>query len=390
MAHLFTPACCTVHRTLPDGTHVISLSGGFDSRCVLTGMHQTGARTVAFTFQDTGTASRGKDARYAKECADLFNVPWQLVERPALTTRDIEKLIWIKDGLNYSAVAFLLPIHRMLRESFGPQTIHMTGDNGDRTLDPQGAPVNLRTFDQFCAYTIQRHARFRIQEVSSLVGISPDDFVESIREKLNRYPEQTMNNRYRHFIMAERLTNWNYQAEDRNRTYFWHATPFASFPYFSYAMSVPDCAKSNWKITEEFMRCLDPRILDIPYANWAAQITSLQRYWGPFQRSIYERLPAMTRIVIRDHTFFRGLCISPELTTYLAQQITVLGERGKFFDTSLVAKIVKRCNIAEFNNILTILVYMNLTDKNASPRQASHEYGNTLITKELPVSIQKG
>ena len=371
MCGRFLAGCENLQRTFPDHTHIVSLSGGFDSRAVLAGMKRAGANVRAFSFEDSSTGTRGRDSRYAKEVANIMGVPWELVQFPGISVEEMERLLWVKDGMNYAGMAFLLPIFRKLLASYGPQMIHLTGDNGDRSMDPQGPSRRLKTFDDYARFIIERHTRIPMKSAAMMCGVRADDLEANIRHKLERYPEKDNNNRYRHFIMAERLFNWNFQAEDRNRTYFWHATPFSYFSYFEYAMSVPDAAKKHWRVYEEFFRLLEPKCLQVNYANWEAKITSYRRFWNPLRQSVYERLPTRLRIRVRDATLYRGYSPEGHRRDYLEQCLLGLGSRAAFIDVLAVREFARACNINSFENILSFIAFIKVYEE----RTLEHRFG---------------
>jgi asparagine synthetase B (glutamine-hydrolysing) len=366
MADRFLMACRNLKTTFPNHAHLVSLSGGLDSRCVLAGMKRAGAPVQAFSFQDAGLSAHSRDAIYAEQVAKAIQVEWTLLERPPLSVEEIERLLWLKDGLNFSQVAFLLPLHRRLKETHRQPVLHLTGDNGDRSTDPQGASVPLAGSEDFMRFTIERHTRIPLDQVARVTGLGEAEIFEGIRQRLRQYPESAPQNQYRHFILAERLSNWNFQAEDRNRTYFWHATPFSSFPYFEAAMATPDSAKKHWRLVEQFMRLIDPRCVQVPYGNWAAPINSYHRYWIPFKRALYERLPTRLRIAVRDRTLYRGLRPAEHLRALLEVALNQLDDRAGFLDRSAVRDVASKCNLNEFHNILTVVAYLNLCARELS------------------------
>jgi hypothetical protein len=229
-------------------------------------------------------------------------------------------------------------------------------------MDPQGPPIKFNNFDHYCKFIIERHTRIKLDDAADITGLPRRDLEENLRQKLIRYPEINLENCYRHFILAERLFNWNFQAEDRNRIYLWHATPFSCFSYFEYAMSVNDRVKKYWRLFEEFLRLLDQRCLSVHYANWKAPITSYLRYLNPFKQSLYERLPASLRIIIRDNILYRGLKVEESWRQYLDQCLTNLDYHARFINVDKTSAYTKNCNINSFDNILTFIAYMKLHD----------------------------
>ncbi len=363
MSDRFKQACSHIASRFRGYEAVVSLSGGFDSRCVLAGMRETGIGLSSFTYKDSVTATRGRDSVYAEQVARSFAVPWTLVDYPGLASGEMDHLLWAKDGLNYAGMAFILPIHRDIGRRYGQRVLHMTGDNGDRTLDPQCPPVSFRSRDHLYKYIIDRNTRIEVGDAAEICGLKEQDVGEKIVGKLREYPEADYRNIYRHFIIAERLFNWNFQAEDRNRLYMWHATPFSSLPYFEYAMGVPDSEKQYWRITEEFLRQLDPKCLTVNYANWAAPITSYKRYWNPMKRIVYENLPARLRILVRDRTLYRSLEVEGGVRAYFDNCVARMGEGEPLFNLNTVRSYTKTCNVNSYMNILSSLAFVKVHDE---------------------------
>lgn len=358
LAARFQNACRNISRCFPSQTKVISLSGGFDSRCVLAGMKKEGGNVHSFTFDDLSTETRGRDSAYAKKVSELFSVPWSLVEKPADDPREMDRLLWIKDGMNNCLMAFLLPIFRKLLQDFPSGIIHLTGDNGDRSLDPQGAPVTFRSNANLVQFIIARHSRMSLSAITRLLGVTTEEIADNVARKISRYPEKNLQHRYQHFIFAERLCNLNFQAEDRNRTYFWHVTPFSSYPYFTMAMSTADSFKVNWKLYESFMRNLDNRCLQVGYANWNAPITSSKRYILPLAQAIYEIIPPTIRCAVRNNTLYRNIRVDDALYGYFQTLLKKNIEWEKYLNFQEILPIALKSNRDVISNLLTIVGYI--------------------------------
>ena len=69
---------------------------------------------------------------------------------------------------------------------------------------------------------------------------------------------------------------WLAESEDLNRHYVWGGYPFWAWPFFEYAMSIPDEYKSRDKFQHKFMDRIDKRLLSIPYADTGETVTSIQ------------------------------------------------------------------------------------------------------------------
>lgn len=106
LVRLFCDACAA--RGVTEVQHVLSLSGGFDSRAVAAGFQQAGVRFRAVTYLDhVGNAAA--DVPVARRVAALFGVPWELFTLAAPTRRDVLKLLRLKNGMNPLGMSFLLP-----------------------------------------------------------------------------------------------------------------------------------------------------------------------------------------------------------------------------------------------------------------------------------------
>jgi asparagine synthase (glutamine-hydrolysing) len=354
----FLAACHYLKNTFIDYQHVVSLSGGFDSRAVLVGMLRTGVALSSFTYQDSGMRSNGTDAMTAQKVSRTLNVPWKLLARPELNMKDMEDLVWIKDGMNYSQMAFLLPIFRQIR-SENKRVLHLSGDNGDRSLDPQVPIMGFSDHDDLKRFTLDFNTRADLGLIARALRIKSDHIVERVHARLDSYPETSPENKYRHFIKAERLFNWNFQAEDRNRTYFWHATPFSSFHCYKYALSIPDRYKYYRKLTEHFLKNIDPRSIVEPYAAWGAPITSPIRYVKEWEMALYGYVFRWAR-VISKRKYLKRRSGGSSKHSFIVE---LLDEAAPFFDVDGLRQLLDSSGDPMFHNVLTVLMYMRLTKR---------------------------
>ena len=86
---------------------------------------------------------------------------------------------------------------------------------------------------------------------------SPADVAE-LRDHVSSYPERDFVQKYVHFVTCERIFKWLTEGEDRNRCFFWSATPYSSFEFFESAMRCPDEQKSYYGLYREFLLQLSP------------------------------------------------------------------------------------------------------------------------------------
>ena len=180
-----------------------------------------------------------------------------------------------------------------------------------------------------------------------------------------QYPEEDMHaSAISHFLIAERLGSWNWQAEDRNRYWFWSVTPFAAFSVFDYAMNVPDEAKQFHRFYEQFMAKLSPQCLAIDNANWGTLPDSARRYLYPMMHGIYTKLPSRLRHYIQDRTMYRKYEIHDVEKAYLKECMTACPAVCEHLAESQVDSILaKGCNMYHFENLLTVAGYVRLQDE---------------------------
>jgi asparagine synthase (glutamine-hydrolysing) len=364
MKELFQEACRRFHVTFGDRLHVVSLSGGLDSRSVLAGMVASGAHVEAATYQDKGTGSRGLDAIIAEKVAAAIGVPWHLLDIAPPQLPDIERLLFMKDGMNHAGMAFLLPFFDNLRSRFGPGMVYQTGDVGDRSMETQDPPRRLRDFDDVVACVLKRNSRMDFADIEAFLGMGRDELQEDVRRRLRQYPENDPNGRFTHFNIAERLASWNWQAEDRNRYWFWSATPFSAFSVFHYAMNVPPAAKKFHRFYQEFMARLCPTFMPIDNANWRAPFGSYKQYSDPILLPFFGRLPPRLRRFIQNHTMYRGLRPTADELALLRDHLARSPAVQQYLSPSAVeAFVLKGCNQYCFHNLLTVAGYIRCLDE---------------------------
>ena len=361
---LFVAACKNITTTLGDRPYVVSLSGGLDSRSVAAGLLSTGARVHAATFQDASMPSGGVDAVNAEKAAAALGIDWRLFGVTGPRLEDIRRLLIMKDGMNYAGMAFILPFFEQLKETYSPQMAFCTGDVGDRSMEIQGPPRPVERFEAMVQTVLDRNARFTLGESAALAMTDPEALREAIRQRILQYPEQNMNRRYSHFLIAERLGSWNWQAEDRNRCFFWSVTPFAAFSVFDYALNVPDKAKQFCRFYEQFQSRLCPQCMGIANANWRAPFRSVRRYLYPIAHGMYAKLPLSARQWIQDHTMYRRYNVDEVERAYLNECLTRCPAVGEYLSRPEVDSILaKGCNRYHFQNLLTIAGYVRLQDE---------------------------
>ncbi|WP_338729833.1 asparagine synthase-related protein [Haladaptatus sp. DJG-WS-42] len=295
LASLFKTAVRNRHR--PDATTVLSLSGGLDSRAVAGACIATRTPFTTATF-DTGSDTESDDARVARMITDSLGVDWHSYKTQ--TTDDArDRLLDMKQGMNYLGMAFILSFFDQLREDF-PQATYLTGDGGDKVLVDLTPVKSLSSTEALVEYIIEANSRIPLDEAAAIANVTPASIVESVEDRLASYPEQQFAQKYVHFLIRERGINFLNHGEDRNRYFFWSVSPFYALPVFEYAMNCPDEQKQGQALYKAFLGEFAPELIDIEYPNFGAPITSLEYRAKRFVFDVLSRYPSLRHTVVKQ------------------------------------------------------------------------------------------
>lgn len=271
LAALFSESC--VSRTAPGIKNVISLSGGFDSRSVAACFQKNRIPCCAATFIDH-MGSFAADARIAEQIAELLDIEWRLFRLAAPRSGDVLRLLRLKNGMNSLGMSFLVPYLDEVRRVYGPKMIFVTGDSGHQMLRDMTPAAKIQDLDSTVDYLAAQYAKFSLETVAALTGVEQSEMIGEIRDHLSSYPEADWRQRYVHFVICERALKWQSEGEDRNRCYFWSATPFSGTRFFNYAMGCPDEQKARFGLYREFLQALSPAAAAVEYAGMGGSVAS--------------------------------------------------------------------------------------------------------------------
>lgn len=274
------------------GTPVVSLSGGLDSRSVLAGVAAAGIDCEAATMESEEYVPRS-DVTVANRLAAALDVDWRTYRLRTPTGDDLDALLKTKNGLNPLGMGHILSFFEQLAADRGHDLTYLTGDGGDKVLPDLTPPKPLDDEAELAEYVVAEHGVFPLADVSSLTGISREDLLGMVRRRLRTYPESTPAGQYVHFLIRERAMNHLFEGEDRNRFYFWSATPFYALPVFTYAMNCPDDQKSTYRLYREFLRRLSPEVARIDRADYGVPPTSRRHALAVSVEQLLSRYPRL-------------------------------------------------------------------------------------------------
>jgi asparagine synthase (glutamine-hydrolysing) len=336
---LFQAACR--RRASGAGKNVVSLSGGLDSRAVTAGLWRERLPLAAASFLDCRQTNAG-DFEAAARVSRLLGVEWRGFKLPPPQGRDLRQLLTMKNGLNNLRMGFILRFFHQVRESFGPGLTFFTGDGGGDTLGVSCPYRQVDSLEALVAYLIEKYQVFPLKEVAAFTGVDVRDLKGEIATLLISYPERSLERKYKHFYALDDMTQMYNEGEDRNRHFFWSATPFYSFDFFNYAFNCPDRDKKEYRLYREFLQQLHPSLGGIDYANWQAPITSI-RFKGLYRLKCLTRArPHLIRRLRRLFKRFDMVEPASNIWECLRRQSATCDTLGRYLDSQTLARVLAR------------------------------------------------
>lgn len=288
-----TDACR--RRVDADRPSVVSLSGGLDSRTVGGIYAAEGLPATAATFQQSGDRNSSEVAA-AGAVADHLDLDWTVHSVESSPARR-ETLLRTKQGLNYLGMAFVLDFFEQLRDRHGTAT-YVTGDGGDKLLVGLEPTKSLDSTAALVDHVIEANSRLSLSDAAAIANVDPDAIRASVAERIDSYPEADPARAYVHFLVRERGVNLLLHGEDRNRYYVWSVSPFYALPVFEYAMNCPDEQKDYRRLQSAILERLDPGLVDLPYPNYGAAISTRRYRAKQFVYDALERYPGVRERVV--------------------------------------------------------------------------------------------
>lgn len=253
------------------GETVISLSGGLDSRSVIAGYTHVDGRVTAATSARKDGGKR-VEVDVARQVARALGIPWRsyLADR---TPRHRAQLFDMTQGMNNLGRATGLDfVEQVAAEHDDPMFV--TGDGLSisdrqprRQVDTEDALVDALIIDKEV---------FSIEDVTALLDVTRREIVDSVRERVAAYPENTLDGKHLHYYFRERSINWLNHGEDRTRYYLWSTTPAYAPAFFAESMDCPPEQKRGSRLSRAFLTELAPPVVKIDYVDYKAPIDSLE------------------------------------------------------------------------------------------------------------------
>ena len=248
----------------------VSLSGGMDSRGVLGVLGKSGASPIAVTVD-------GPERPYAERVARAVGTEIHTIP-PAKPDwrRGLKRAVFLKDGLDCHPG--LVDLHSHLENMaarFGRDSIYFTGIFGGEITRCAHLTSGLRSPEDLVAYLLYGEDAYKYspEQVARLMGREEELIGRHVKERIEEFAERDVYKKYQRF-RHEYDIRYAGEGEDRNRFYFWTISPYYSYRYFSYAMSIPESRK-DLRLFRDMLFAIDPRLCSVPYYNFRIPLDSL-------------------------------------------------------------------------------------------------------------------
>jgi len=361
LVNLFLSSSKNIAQTFSkDYAHIVSLSGGLDSRAVLGGLVRVGANPIAYSFPSG-------ENRIAKKVAQTLKVKHQVISSSfKITNEDYVKLT---DSLISMRLRHLVSYLYGFREKIGKKAILYTGDGGHQVKKEYAYTIrNISNVEKLLQCIIEAEHIFDLDEISSMLDIDKCAFKEHLKKHIMSYPEKTMEGKLIHFKQFERYFKWMFVGEDRNRFFLWSTTPFYSIDLFRTSMKVPQRFKEHYILAKNFLSGLNSLLTRIEYYDRLVPLSIpnwlLKLYLSVFEglkRRFHEPGTAnpIELLITRART--------QERTDEMRRFILKFLSRESFFsflEQSKASEITKKTtNPSKLYNLAGLVVYADLVKR---------------------------
>jgi asparagine synthase (glutamine-hydrolysing) len=265
-ADLFLAACRKWGSHDDSRGNLVSLSGGHDSRAVAAGLARVGAGVVAVTYRDPN-GKREDEVRCARQLTEALRIEWHCIDLPAPTESAYEELAWLKDGMNWSSMAYILSYLEAVVRQWARGWTYFSGDGGDDCLKVTAPRIRFRRVADVVRYILEKETYVRPDQAEAILKLPAGTLRDELQMLFESYPEQDLARRIKHFKIFERGRRCYFEGEDRTRSFLWEDSPFYSLPLFRHCMRVPDRLKRYNVFCRQALLALSPAAAGVPVVS---------------------------------------------------------------------------------------------------------------------------
>ena len=143
----------------------------------------------------------------------------------------------------------------------------------------------------------------------------------------------------------------------------WLGAPFWDIDLLRLTMSIPDDKKNRFTLYNEFLKCLDPRALRIPYANIKARPTSVAASLYGTLKTAVTRRPFLYRIARRLRSTKTGRHSShADVDSFIDQVVNRSELLPEYLDMDLLKKLrADKLSSVMYHQLNTVILRISLT-----------------------------
>ncbi len=279
--------------------HVLSLSGGLDSRLVVAALQECDPQYVMRSWT-TDSPQVCADVEAAKLLSEILAREWTLDRLSPPAAENAAQVVCMHGGMISVSLSELIPWMAHVRASYAPGVVLFTGATG----------VNLRAYkplhkmrdsrDILDALTSSGVLGFDPADVAALLGLSLNEIKDVFASYFHQCPEQSLEHKYDHFIQEGRGWAWHYLGMDRQRAFCW---PIHILESNSFAVNVLHCSasqKRQFALHRGILATLAPELLRVPYAPYGSSVSSPSFRLKLLTVELVKRMPQPIKSLLRS------------------------------------------------------------------------------------------
>ena len=273
---LFLAGVSNRSKYFSDRKHVLSLSGGLDSRTNLMALLKLKIDFQVISFRDYFNFL-GRDYPVVKTLDKMYNLNVKYFRLIEENIPYFERMVAVKDGTAMmGTMGSVLNSMEIAEREFGRNTVYYTGDEGNYTTAPRYGGGKMSSTPELVKQILLKNSLslFSIDEVAAAFNKAPKEVMDHLCAYFEKYPEKDNVHKVDHFFIWERSFKFTMENQDRIRLFFWPMAPHYSIQYVRYAFQIKNKYLGGWKVYRDLLRSLDRRSTGVKYSNFGIALDS--------------------------------------------------------------------------------------------------------------------
>jgi hypothetical protein len=272
---------------------IADLSGGFDSRTVLAGLQKFSKNVTYYSINLSTNYSDQDETEWAEGTFRSFDSPGTLVKLHNsynLLPQETGSLVYNTDCMvNYESTYICYQDVNAMKLQESGRVVRMPGLGGSDFI--RKCP---QYFSRSIAHGIKvglySRSSLHPDRVCQLVALPLDVYFEHVDEYQRSYRERSPGDQLKRFYFDYQFHFAQGAPEDRERHHFWTSPPMCGMPFMRTILSRFPNHWSSQSYYVDFMKAVDPRLLDTPLYGNRLNLKSKPEVW---MRGFYPRLQSL-------------------------------------------------------------------------------------------------